>query len=124
MGMYTEIYVNVDLKPETPPEIIETIRAMCEHKKESPLLIGKPTRWCYLFNNGSYYTPYTSCSHLTYDMGTSRYSLIAKGDLKNYEEEIEKFFTWLIPHIDGESGDFIGYKRYEENKEPTLIYLP
>jgi hypothetical protein len=29
MGMYTEIYINVDLKPETPDEVINTLKAMC-----------------------------------------------------------------------------------------------
>ena len=44
-------------------------------------------------------------------------------NIKNYNNEIEEFFEWLMPYIDGEEGDFIGYSRYEETKELTLVYL-
>lgn len=29
MGTYTEIFVNIDLKGNTPSEVIEVLRAMC-----------------------------------------------------------------------------------------------
>jgi hypothetical protein len=120
--MYTEIYVNVDLKTETPPEIIEVLKAICGDGDESALE-GKPGRWCMLFNSGSYYTPNTSCKNLTYDKIGNRWSLLGKGDIKNYEREIEQFFEWLSPWIDAEEGDFIGYTRYEEISTPTLVLL-
>jgi hypothetical protein len=61
---------------------------------------------------------------LEFDEITQRWSLLGKGDIKNYEGEIEKFFEWIIPYVDGYPGDFIGYSRYEEDLKPTLIYLP
>lgn len=40
--------------------------------------------------------------------------------LKNYNSEIEEFLDWLEPYI--ETNDFIGYMKYEEFEDPTLIY--
>ena len=125
MGMYTEIYVNVDLKKDTPDEVIEVLKAMCHMEgSDEKVLEPYPVRWYSLFSNGSYYTPSTSCRSLTYDNISEAWSLLGKGDIKNYEEEIQKFFEWIIPHVDGCPGDFIGYYRYEEYRTPTLIFLP
>jgi hypothetical protein len=122
VGMYTEIYVNVDLKPETPERVLAVLRAMCGDEDKSSLG-DKPERWNRLFNDGSYYTPRTSCGILKYDKFLKAWSLLGKGDIKNYENEIEQFFEWIKPWVDGEPGEFIGYKRYEENLEPTLVFL-
>ena len=119
MGMYTEIYINCDLREGTPDEVINTLKAMCECDWESPYLKDTPSRWSMLFNNGSYHTPLTRCGNLTYDKIGKHYSLIAKGDIKNYENEIEQFFEWIKPYAEQE---FIGYILFEESREPTLIY--
>lgn len=119
MGMYTEIYVNVNLREDTPIEIIRTLDAMIEFE-ESELLYDKPERWRYLFSDGSFYTPSTCCGALKRQMGF--WSFIGKGDIKNYDNEIEKFFAWIMPHVDASTGAFIGYKRYEEDILPTLIF--
>jgi hypothetical protein len=120
MGMYTEIYVNVDLKEDTPKHIVDVLRLICDGYTPD----GFPSRTCCLFSNCSYYTPRTHVNHLTYDEIGRQWSLLGKGDLKNYENEIEYFFTWLTPWVEGEPGDFIGYHRYEEAQEPTLVFLP
>lgn len=125
MGMYTEIYVNVDLKKETPDEIIEVLKAMCNMEgSDKKVLEPYPDMWSCLFSNMSYYTPSTRCRSLTYDDITEQWSLLGKGDIKNYEKEIEKFFDWIIPYVDGYPGDFIGYHLYEEHRVPTLVFLP
>ena len=119
MGMYTEIYVNVDLKPDTPDEIINVLRAMCEHDAAAKCLKNKPARWVYMFRSGSYYTPNTCCANLTFDSNSKQYSLLAKGNIKNYCDEIQKFFEFLRPWCEG---DFMGYYKYESDREPILVY--
>ena len=121
MGMYTEIYVNVDLKEDTPIEVIKVLEAMCEGDMLSEYLVDKPRRWSYLFNNGSYYTPRTSCANITFDGIAGAYSLIGKGDIKNYDSEIQKFFEFIMPWVDAQEGEFIGYSRYEEELLPRLL---
>ena len=120
MGMYTEIYVNVDLKEETPKEIIDTLKQLCANVQPDSF----PERSWLLFNNGSYYTPRTYARSLTYDTISRQWSFLGKGDLKNYSKEVEHFFDWLMPWVDGRPGDFVGYHRYEEDQKPTLVFIP
>jgi len=116
MGDYTEIYVNVDLKEGTPNTVLDVLRAMvnCE---EVECLKPHPPRWSYLFNDGSCYTPRGSCANLTYDFG--QYSLLAKGDIKNYGGEIEAFFEFIKPWCETE---FMGFYKFESVRTPTLVY--
>lgn len=116
--MYTEIYINVDLKQDTPNEIIDTLGAIC---KGVGVPAEYPDRWKMLFGNGSHYTPLTSVANLTYNDIAKQWSLLGKGDIKNYAREIEKFFDWIMPYIEAEPGMFIGYFRYEEHKLPTIV---
>ena len=119
MGMYTEIYVNADLKEETPDSVVEVLKAMCEFNRDAKCLADRPERWSRLFGNGSYYTPNTQCAKLTFDSIAKNYSLLGKGDIKDYGGEIEAFFEFIKPWCDG---GFIGYYRYEEDRAPTLVY--
>jgi hypothetical protein len=125
MGVYTEVYVNIDLREDTPPEVIQVLCAMCGEggDEASDILSTRPGRWRALFSDGSYYTPLTCCAKLTFDRQSRRYSLLGKGDIKNYEDEIGQFFRWIMPYVDGNEGDFIGYHRHEENQLPTLVVL-
>ena len=123
MGMYTEIYINVNLRDDTPNEVIDTLQAICNGDDESPLLKDKPHRWLMLFDNGSIYTPCTSCKNLTWDKLKNQWSLLGKGDIKNYKSEIQTFFDWIMPYVDACVGEFIGYYKYEEALTPTLIYF-
>ena len=123
--MYTEIYINVDLKKDTPDDVIKVLEAICGMEDSDPKVLETyPERWDGLFYSGSYYTPNTYCHSLTFDEITQKWSLLGKGDIKNYSGDIEKFFEWIIPYVDGYPGDFIGYSRYEEDSQPTLIFLP
>lgn len=125
MGMYTEIYVNVDLKRETPDNVLQVLKAMCgqlDPEKEEEVLKGLPDRWLGLFYNGSYYVPSTSCRFLQFDPFSHHWSLLGKGDIKNYGQEIEAFFEWIMPWIRATPGEFIGYKRYEEDLTPKLYF--
>lgn len=125
MGMYTEIYVNVDLKKDTPDEIIEVLKAMCDMPECNKDVLKKfPERWAYMFYSGSYYTPDTFCHKLTYDGINQIWSLLGKGDIKNYAGEIDEFFEWIMPYVEDRPGMFIGYKRHEEDLKPTLFFLP
>lgn len=125
MGMYTEIYVNVDFKKDTPKDVIETIKDVCDGSYDELSHKGCPDRWCMLFGNGSYYTPNTSVSDLTYDSIGENFSLLGKGDIKNYYNEIEAFFEFISPWVDSYESIpyFIGYLRYEEEDFPTLVYV-
>jgi hypothetical protein len=63
--MYTEMYVNVELKRDTPEEVLHVLKAMCgklDPEVEKEALEGYPDRWCMLFSDCSYYTPKLTAS--------------------------------------------------------------
>ena len=126
MGYYTEVYINVDLKPNTPDSVLCVLKAMCglvDDKEAAELLKDYPPNWRYLFYNGSYYTPNTSCRLLTQDPTYKYWSLLGKGDIKNYGREIEQFFDWIDLYVDnGYGGRFIGYIRGEDSDSPSLVF--
>jgi hypothetical protein len=37
-------------------------------------------------------------------------------NLKNYDDEIAKFFDWIDQYVEGSEGDFLGYSLYEETE--------
>ena len=126
MGMFTETYVNVDLKASTPDDVITVLKAMCgklDEDSEREALKDLPDRWRQLFSDGSYYTSRTHCKFLERDTISKQWALLGKGDIKNYRGEIQEFFEWISPWVDGNEGDFIGYSRYEESQQPQLYFL-
>ena len=122
MAMYTEMYINVDLKIDEKHKEFEIIKKIVEHDFSYLENNGFPATWGQLFCSMSFYTPNTDCALLTYSE-VGGWSLLGKGDIENYNKDIEKFFSWIRPFVDGSEGDFIGYIRYEDNSEPRLIYL-
>jgi quinol monooxygenase YgiN len=52
------------------------------------------------------------------------YYVSFRANLKNYDDEIDKFFDWVAPHVrdSGAEKTFLGYSQYEENDEPRLYY--
>lgn len=120
MGMYTEIYVNVDFEEGLPESVLNVLKAMCGWEGFEEYIEEYPSRWFYLFNSGSYYTPNTSVAKLTCDDISGKWSLLGKGDVKNYGEEIEEFFEFIKPYVEN---NFMGYMMYEESYEPTLMYV-
>lgn len=125
MGMYTEIHFNSELKKDTPKEVVEVLKYMvedCEKPLELPdHELFKSERWEILFKCDSYYFDADTHSTLRFDEISGSYYLCVRSNLKNYDSEIEKFIDWIDPYLDKFDGDFLGFYRYEETEEPTLI---
>ena len=126
MGMYTEIHFNAELKKDTPEEVINILKYMVGDIKEKP---SRPvhdlfccSRWKWLFTMDSYYFDADTHSTLRYDDISNAYYLCVRSNLKNYDSEIELFIDWIDPYLYKIKGDFLGFSRYEEFEEPTLIY--
>ena len=122
MGMYTEVYINCDLKEDTPEEVVNTLYAMVRGEDVDGFLEDKPHRWSLLFRSSAYFTD-TIVGELRYNNEAWHtrpyYTLHGKGAIKNYNSEIQSFFEWIKPWAEQ---DFIGYYLYEEDREPTLVY--
>ena len=123
MGMYTELVLGAEI--ENNQDVISIIKYMLGESNVKPQLpehsLFKTDRWKYMLHCDSYYFAGTTHSNLKCDaiLGI-RYFLTIRSNLKNYDSEIEKFLDWLCPYI--KTYGFLGYKRYEEFEDPTLIY--
>lgn len=123
MGMYTELNIGIELKRNTPHEIIDVIDYMIGNKETIENIPNHPlfdaSRWTYLLRSSSYYFDARPVNHFKKDDITNTYFLTSVFNLKNYHSEIELFLDWISEYIDTDG--FIGYKRYEEQNYPTLI---
>lgn len=115
MGMYTRLDLNVALKPDDK-EFIDTVTRMVNGN--APEL---PGRMAWMFGSSSYYHDNIQHASIEFDEIGNNHKLSVVCDLKNYENEIEKFLEMLAPHV--ETSKFAGYVRYEENELPDLIWF-
>lgn len=130
MGMYTELYISAQIKPDA--KNLPAFKALFvdrdikeKHKKFhklhhaftcSRIQFGMIPGGC-----SHYFTPMSS-SKCEWNEISQAYCLTFRCDLKNYEGEIEAFLDWLMPMVDGYDGEHIGHKRYEESEAPTLLF--
>ncbi|MFP3751609.1 hypothetical protein [Bacillus altitudinis] len=130
MGMYTELVCAFELIEGTPSNNIETLEFMCGQREEHPdelpdhELFSDETRWEWMLQSDSYYFDGKTYSKIENDNIVGSRYVSVRCNLKSYDNEIEKFINWVSPYIQ-KSYDhyFIGYKRYEEDKEPALIFV-
>lgn len=129
--MYTEFIFASEIKKETPENIISILKNMTTgdiHYEDNIEIpdheFFKCSRWKSLFRMDSYYFDGETMSKLTYDNISKSYYLTVRSNLKNYDGEIDKFLNFIstyLPHKI-EEDDLLGYSRYEESREPRLIY--
>lgn len=126
MGMYTELVLATKVKND--PAIVPILQFMADPQPVTPMAglpehpLFKTPRWQFLFSCSSYYFVPRSVCKFEYDEIGKYWVLISRADLKNYDDEIAKFIDWIEPYLDVEPGEMIGYSRYEETAEPTIIY--
>jgi hypothetical protein len=131
MGMYTELVMAIELKNDTPHDVLSIVNYMCEGDEEiindveiPDHALFKTSRWDFMLRSDSYYFDGTTNSFLNVDYlypDKPSYYLNIRCNLKNYDDEIEKFIDWITLYSDTKG--FIGYKRYETEEEPTLINI-
>lgn len=132
MGMYTEFVMAVKLDRDTPKDVIDILKYMCDRRLEEPENLPdhplfKTKRWSALLCCDSAYfvgetNSYIRCTDFYKDL-SCRYLLMIRSDLKNYDSEIELFLDWITPYVVDPVDECAGYFRYEEFDDPTLIYF-
>lgn len=125
MGMYTELNIAVNFKKLGEPEVY-ALRRMTEDYETNVPLPDHPLfhaeRWDYMLRCSSYYFAGPTHCIFKFDKSLDGWQLSVRSSFKNYDEELEKFLSWIEPLV--EQNGFAGYSRYEECDEPTLIYFP
>jgi hypothetical protein len=126
MGMYTELHFNSELRKDVPQDVLDALHYMVGRVEAEPTLPDHPlflsSRWRSVLLCDSYYFDADTHSTLRFDETAGAYYLCIRSNLKNYEGEIEKFIDWIRPYLAKEQGEFLGFSRYEETEDPTLIY--
>ena len=130
MGMYTEIIFGAVLKENTPKLIIDTIKKLInnyediDNKTMKHPFFNSDRNWL-LNSGGSYYFPGTIKPKFWFDNITNQWFLLFRTNIKNYDNEIEKFLDWIFPYISQGSGsrNFYAIVTYEEQSIPTIYYL-
>ena len=126
MGMYTQLNIGVDLRRDTPENIIDILNYMLTggsnipdpETTDHPLF--STLRWRFMLTCDSCYFDGHTDSSMVRDGIFNDYHLNVRSNLKNYDNEIELFLDFIRPYLDTDG--FLGYKWYEEDDDPTLIY--
>ena len=129
MGMYTELNIAVNLKlTDNIRKILEYMtgdRADTDFTVPTHPLFESP-RWEFMLMSDSFYFDHTANSSLVNKKPLEEEDdmeriINVRCDLKDYSDEIKHFLDWIYPFT--KTRGFIGYTRYEENENPTLIYF-
>ena len=141
MGMYTELQFTAEIDYDKHEEIIDILRYMTgdESIKRENLTIPthelfETDRWEYMLLGSSYYFPGQPHHTLKEEHNFQLINLSVRTDLKNYDNEIQKFLDWIYPYVATENAFqqignveeprlFVGYMRYETDLDPTIIYF-
>ena len=122
MGMYTELIFGASLKENTPEEVIETLKNMCGLESKTNILnLGRNP----FYTQSYYFGVHRSKPFMEYDGISKNWVISTRGNIKNYNNEIETFLEWIKPYIENGSGsrDMYAIVTYEESEEPTIYYL-
>lgn len=129
MGMYTELYISVEVNaPEDSlvANVLERLFNMREDRTaatpDHPFF--KTPRWGCIGRHSSFYHTPMSTSKVSRCHPSNRDVLYvtSRSDLKNYDNEINLFLDWLSRHLHSPcEGDYLGHVRYEECELPDLL---
>ena len=123
--MYTEINVCFNLIKDTPKNVVDILYYLIDGNDEPSNLPNheffKCDRWDVVACCDSYYFGGMTNSKILFDNIPKCCKVNIRANLINGDNEIDKFLHWLAPYIATQG--FIGYTRYEEFDDPTLIYI-
>jgi hypothetical protein len=127
MGMYTELVLKCRTKEDTPKEVKEVLDFLFNGEKIPETLPNHPffslPRWRAIGSCSSYYHHPQSVNHISKNSNWKEWYIFSRSDLKNYDGEIEAFIDWLTPYLEAYNKTCIGWKWYEEDSEPTLLFV-
>lgn len=125
MGMYTKLKVEIELD-HSKKDFHKVVEVLCfmlytsgrdTVKPESVNHFNHPlfetSRWDWMFRCSSFYFDEHEPSYLR------NHTLYVDFDIKNYDNEIQKFLDWIRPYSSS-VGD-VGVYQYEEDEQETRV---
>lgn len=139
MGMYTEIMVRAEVSRSAPLIVVEMLRALFNRDREPHDVLSdallhparqpyldhpffRCPRWALVGGCSSYYHMPATAGRMWMDEQTGTWYIFHRSDLKNYDDEIARFFDWSRPYLRPCTGTCIGWSWYETEQAPTLIH--
>jgi hypothetical protein len=129
MGMYTELVLKCNIRDDVPQDVRNVLKHLFNQDEEPVTLpdhqFFKCQRWQMIGQCSSFYHHPKALSDYWTGHGGNEDSggcIFSRSDLKNYGYEITHFIDWLMPYIDEEEGQCIGWEWYEEDTQPTLLF--
>ena len=129
MGMYTELNIGVEFKEDLPPEFVEVLEYLTnfdyldDWQPKVKHSLFNTERWRRMLFSASYYFDAKPHSEFVFDKISNSWFLTCVFNMKNYDSEIELFLDFIVPQLSYREKTFIGYKRYEADIDPTLLYV-
>lgn len=128
MGMYTHLILNANLKEDTPKEVIDTLLYLSYQTEACPIdeahaLYGIERIRMVMCGDSCSFDGDTHYS-FHFDETAEEWAITINSSIKNYDEEYQKFLEYIQPYITDcwQDKKFLGFIRYEEDENPTLIY--
>ena len=124
MGMYTEFRFKAKLKRNTPDSVLTILKVMLNPFGDFKNInlpehdLFKTERFDRLF---TCIGNFEHKEHSTLEQTDGVFQLKVISGLKNYDQEIQKFCSWIAPWIDEETGTEVGTHQYEECEKETLL---
>lgn len=128
MGMYTHFVLNANLIKDTPNDVIGTLLWLSYQTEICPIqkrhkLYGLERMGAVMCGDSCSFDGDTNYS-FHFDEIQQEWAITINSNIKNYNMEYQKFLEYIQPYITDsyEGKKFLGFMRYEEREEPTLIY--
>lgn len=133
MGMYTGFQFHLRLRPDTPPDIIELLRSMCDHNRDPEVeFVGRlpqhpffvAYRWASVFigNSSYFFENEGECSLNQNDTGS--WLLAARSSTKGFSQSAPLLLDWLKPWLMAAPWEVLAATRYEEQYDYNQSYAP
>lgn len=130
MGDYTALHLAVELRRDTPREVINLLKFMTSGAEFPGIpvpahpLFDEATRWDIMLRAGSAYHPFSGSlgNGIAQPLPGREYELTVLSSFKNYGGEIEKFVDFIKPYIYPHNPRWIGYAWPDWDDEPKPLY--
>ena len=127
--MYTELILGCSLSKDTPKILINSLDYVINHPEDDfpseeikNFVIDYDLM--YLCHSASYYFGVsTPVCMMKYDEISKEWIVSIRSNIKNYEDQIERFLNYIFDYISHGSGyeyNIYAYVQYEEDALPTI----
>lgn len=127
MGMYTELVLKCEVRGDAPDLVKKVVRHLFNNEDAPAELPDHEFFSCHRWEMigscaSAYHHPEAVKSLVKYHWSED-INIFSRSDLKDYGDEISKFIDWITPYVSASGETCIGWKWYEEDEKPTLIFI-